>query len=155
MKKDIIAWFLLFGIILFSISCKPQKFVNEYKGITKVDTFNRIQLRTVYRAVNDTTIIESPCDSTGILNEFYTKISIPFGQVVAKGRGNRITLSVKTDSLLSSVDSTYKSKASETISIKEKEVIKYRIPSWIIYTLIIETLLIALYVYLRVKKFIL
>lgn len=150
MKKHI-----LLGIILISIiACKPQKSITEYKGITKVDTFTRTQLRTVYRAVNDTTIIESACDSTGILNEFYAKIAIPFGNVVAKGKNNRITLSVKTDSLLSVVDNTYKSKDTENVSIKEKEIIKYRIPSWIIYTLIIETLLIALYVYLRISNFI-
>lgn len=145
----------IFLSIVFLFGCKPQKSITEYRTITKVDTFTRTQIQTVYKAVNDTTIIESPCDSTGILNDFYAKISIPFGKVIAKGKGNRIILSVKTDSLLSSVDSTYKSKDSKSVSVAEKTIIKYRTPAWIIYVLIFETLLIALYVFLRVKKFIL
>lgn len=145
---------LIFILPLFLLACKPQKSIVEYKYISKVDTFRRTQLNTVYRAVNDTTIIENPCDSVGILNNFYAKISIPYGKVIARGFRNKITLSVNTDSLLSRMDSVYKSRSSKDISVKEKEVIKYKTPSWIIYTLIIETLLIALYVFLRVRKFI-
>lgn len=126
----------------------------EYKFIAKADTFRSTQLRTIYRAVNDTTIIDNPCDSLGIINKFYAKIAIPFGRVIAEGKGNRITLSVKTDSLQSTTTNTYSSKADKSVSVKEKEVIKYRVPSWAIYTLIIETLLIALYVFLRIRKFI-
>lgn len=141
---------LLFSIILFSIACKPQKSVVEYKYTTKTDTLVRTQINTIYQSVNDTTYIDNPCDSTGILNQFYAKISIPFGKVIIKGKNNRIILSVKTDSLLSTIDNTYKSKDSKVISIKEKEIIKYRTPNWVIYLLIAESLLIISYIVIKI-----
>lgn len=135
--------------LLFLFACKPQKSIQEYKYITKTDTLVKTQINTIYQSVNDTTYIENPCDSIGILNQFYAKISIPFGKVIIKGKNNRIILSVKTDSLLSTIDNTYKSKSSENISIKEKEIIKYRIPAWAIVLMFIETAIILIYLYIR------
>jgi hypothetical protein len=137
--------------LLFLFACKPQKSIQEYKYITKTDTLVRTQINTIYQSVNDTTYIENPCDSIGILNQFYAKISIPFGKVIIKGKNNRIVLSVKTDSLSSTMDNTYKSKDSKVISIKEKEIIKYRIPTWAVALMFIETAIIVLYLWFKLN----
>lgn len=43
-----------------------------------------------YDAVNDTIIIANPCDSSGMLMQFYSKISAPQGSFVLKSDGTKI-----------------------------------------------------------------
>lgn len=137
---------LLYFIPFIFLACKPQKSVTEYKYIEKIDTLVKIQTNTIYQGIDDTTIITSPCDSVGILRDFYAKISIPFGKVIAEGKGNKIKLSVSTQQLATTLDSTYHSKGVSNTVIKEKETIKYRIPEWAIWVIIIETLIIIIYI---------
>lgn len=141
---------LLFSIILFSIACKPQKSVVEYKYTTKTDTLVRTQINTIYQQVNDTLIVENPCDSTGILNQFYAKISIPFGSVKIRSKNNKIEAIVDTKQI-KSVSNLEKSKStSDSIREISKEIIKYRTPNWVIYLLIAESLLIISYIVIKI-----
>jgi len=66
---------LLFSLLLFA--CKPQKSIVEYKEVIKTDTLVKTQINTIYKGVTDTLIIDNPCDSSGILTNFYSKIVSP------------------------------------------------------------------------------
>lgn len=48
-----------------------------------------------YEAVNDTIIIANPCDSSGILTTFYSKINAPQGSIVIKSDGTKIKTIVR------------------------------------------------------------
>lgn len=140
MKKII---YIFLSLIL--LACKPQKSVVEYKHTT--DTLIVSKTQTIYQSVNDTTYIDSPCDSLGILNRFYAKIAIPFGKVEISSNNNRIKTIVKTEQLITKSDSLIsKKKDYQTIS---KEIIKYHIPNWAIYTILIESILIIGYIYFK------
>ena len=148
---------LIYILPLFLLACKPQKSIIEYKYLTKTDTLIRTQTNTVYKGVTDTITVENICDSLGIINNFYSKLTLPNGTITIRSeRGdNKLKAFVKLNDILSTTKRELQSRTSDSVTRKEKEVIKYRIPSWIIYTVIVETLLIALYVYLRIKKLLL
>lgn len=135
------------------ISCKPQKSVVEYKYLSKTDTLVRTQINTVYQSVNDTTYINNPCDSTGILNQFYAKISIPFGSVKIRSRNNKLEAIVATKQIQSVLQS--ESSKSDTKDIREvsKEVRVPYVPDWVIWSLIGTSLLSFLYIRDFVKKY--
>lgn len=140
--------------ILVSISllaCKPQKSITEYKYITKTDTLIRSEINTIYKGVTDTITIDNPCDSVGIINSFYTKLVLPNGIIEIKSnkKNNQLTGIVRIDDVVSSNKSQKQSSNAESITTKTKEVIKYRIPSWLIIALIIETFIIIAYLYLK------
>lgn len=137
--------FIFLSLLLILLACKPQKSIVEYKHTT--DTLIVSKTQTIYQSVNDTTFIESPCDSLGILNRFYTKIAIPFGQVIVKSDKGRIKATVTTNKIVSNTDSLV-SKHSNT-NIITKEIVKYRIPNWIIYLLVGETIIILGYLYFK------
>jgi len=48
-----------------------------------------------YEAVNDTIIIANPCDSSGILTTFYSKINAPQGSIMIKSDGAKIKTIVR------------------------------------------------------------
>lgn len=136
---------LYISLSLILLACKQQKSVVEYKHIT--DTLIVSKTQTIYQAVNDTTYIENPCDSIGILNRFYTKIAIPFGQVVLKSDNGKIKAIVKTDKLQITNDKSVSKKTNyQTIN---KEIVKYRIPSWLIMIVFFETLIIIAYLFFK------
>ena len=144
----------LLSLSLLFLACKPQKSVTEYKYVTKTDTLIRTQINTIYKGVTDTITIENPCDSTGIINQFYSKLILPNGTITIQSqkRSNNLIASVKINDVVSSDKSKSQSSYSERIAWKEKEVIKYRIPQWAIVTIIIESLIILLYLYIKLFK---
>lgn len=142
---------LLIIPLLFLFACKPQKSIKEYKYITKTDTLVRTQINTIYQSVNDTTYIENPCDSTGILNQFYAKISIPFGSVKIRAINNKIESVVNVDKIESVHKEEISKSASDSIREVSKEIIKYRIPTWAIALMFIETAIIVLYLWFKLN----
>lgn len=140
MKKLIIIPFL------FLFACKTQKSTTEYKEVIKVDTFIREQIKTIYEPINDTLYLPSICDS---LNSFYYSKSIPNGRAKLSKMGNNLLFTIATNKSIQT--STYqKQKSFNGITkFKEKEVIKYRTPSWMIATILIESIIILLYLYFR------
>jgi hypothetical protein len=97
----------------------------------------------------DSIVIFNPCDSLGIINKFYAQISIPNGKVNIESKNNKIVATVAVDKTLSVSDSTTSKQISKDTSVVEKIVVKNVIPSWIIITLFIETLIILLYLYFK------
>ena len=142
MKKLIIIPFLFLG-------CKAQKSSVEYKEIIKVDTFVREQIKTIYEPINDYIVIDNPCDSLGIIQKFSISKSIPNGKATIKSSNNKLVLSINTNKVLQTSTNQKEKSFNGIAQIKEKEVIKYRTPSWMIATILIESIIILLYLYFR------
>jgi len=141
---------LLFLLLLIiTISCRPTKTVTEYKEVIRVDTFKTIRTEKIFQAVHDTMTIENPCDSSGILSTFYSKIKIPQGQVIIRTVRGKIQATVDIDSIAHVYEDKYRSKSELNTHNKSVEVIKYRVPTWAIIVILIETAIIVLYAYFK------
>lgn len=137
---------LLFVIVA---SCRPVKTVTEYKEVVRVDTFKTIRTEKIFQAVHDTLIIDNPCDSSGILSTFYSKIKIPQGQVVIRSVRGKIQASVDIDSIAHVYEDKYRSKSESSVKVKDVGVIRYMVPTWAIITILIESAIILLYAYFK------
>lgn len=137
---------LLFVIVA---SCRPVKTVTEYKEVVRVDTFKIERSAKILPAVHDTLIIDNPCDSSGILSTFYSKIKIPQGQVVIRSVRGKIQASVDIDSIAHVYEDKYRSKSESSVKIKDVEMIRYMVPTWAIITILIESAIILLYAYFK------
>ena len=144
MKKIL---FLL--LLIITISCRQTKTVTEYKEVIRVDTFKTIRTEKIFQAVHDTMTIENPCDSSGILSTFYSKIRIPQGQVIIRTVRGKIQATVDIDSIAHVYEDKYRSKSESNTHNKNVEVIRYMVPTWAIVVIIIESAIILLYAYFK------
>jgi len=134
----------------FFISCKPQKSVIIEKERIRVDTIRDYKVITKFNAVYDTLIIENPCDSTGILNTFYSKITVPQGKIIIRSYKGNIQATVNIDSIENVYKNMYVSSLHTDSSSTNKEKITNIIPTWCILTIIFQGLIIFGYLYLRI-----
>lgn len=142
---------ILFGIIpiCLALSCKPIKRTTSTSVVTVHDTIRDIKIVERYKAVTDTLIIDNPCDSSGILSNFYSKIVIPQGKVIIRSLNGKIQATVNIDSIQSVYESKYKSLVGKSVQ-NEKIFIRINVvPSWAIITIFIESLIILLYFYFK------
>lgn len=140
---------LILLLLITTISCRPVKTVTEYKEVVRVDTFKTERSAKILPAVHDTLIIDNPCDSSGILSTFYSKIKIPQGQVVIRSVRGKIEASVDIDSIAHVYEDKYRSKSESSVKTKDVEVIRYMVPTWAIITILIESAIITLYTYFK------
>lgn len=140
---------LILLLLITTISCRPVKTVTEYKEVVRVDTFKTERSAKILPAVHDTLIIDNPCDSSGILSTFYSKIKIPQGQVVIRSVRGKIEASVDIDSIAHVYEDKYRSKSESSVKTKDVEVIRYMVPTWAIITILIESAIIILYAYFK------
>lgn len=145
MKKII----LLIIAVIISASCKHTQSVSNIKESIRVDTFYRYKEITKTVPQRDSIVIFNPCDSTGIINSFYTQISIPNGKVKIQTKGGNIVASVVSDGSTSVNDSSSTKQVSKSTSVVEKIVVTNIIPTWIIVTLFVESMIILLYLYFK------
>lgn len=138
---------ILFALLF--VSCKRTQNTYSSKETVRTDTFFRYREVIKTLPQKDSVVIFNPCDSLGIINRFYTQISIPNGKVEVQSKSNRIIATVVTDKTISVSDSTRKDTSSKDTSVVEKVVVKNIIPSWIIVVLFIETMIILLYLYFK------
>ena len=133
----------------FFISCRPQKSVIIEKEKIRVDTIRDYKVITKFNAVYDTLIIENPCDSTGILNTFYSKITVPQGKIIIRSYKGNIQATVNIDSIENVYKNMYVSSLHTDSLSTNKEKITNIIPTWCILTIIFQGLIIFGYLYLR------
>ncbi len=133
----------------FFISCKPQKSVTIVTEKIRIDTIRDYKVITKFNAVYDTLIIENPCDSTGILNTFYSKITVPQGKIIIRSYKGNIQATVNIDSIENVYKNIYVSSLKSDSSSTNKEKITNIIPTWCILTIIFQGLIIFGYLYLR------
>jgi hypothetical protein len=141
-------------VIIFFTSCKPLQNVTTIKEVVRIDTIRDIKTITKYDAVHDTTIIENPCDSLGILTTFYSKIKIPQGQVVIRSVRGKIQATVNIDSIAQVYDSKYKSIVRKSAENKETIVRINTIPKWAIWVMAIGAIFTFLYIREKVSIFV-
>jgi hypothetical protein len=141
----------LFGIIsiCLALSCKPTKVVTNIKEIVTHDTIRDVRIVERYKAVIDTLIIDNPCDSSGILSNFYSKIVIPQGKVIIRSYKGSIQATVNIDSIQSVYESKYKSLVNKSVEKGQIFIRTNVIPSWAIITIFFESLIILLYFYFK------
>jgi len=136
--------FLFLGII----SCKTSK-VETQKTIIKVDTFKTEKIVHIFNSVKDTLIIENPCDSAGILTRFYSKITIPQGNIIIRSYKGSIKATIDIDSIKNIYEKQYQSKLKENEHITFERIVREVIPTWAILTMIIQGVLIFVWVYFK------
>lgn len=135
-------------LLLFS-SCTAKKIITQTKEVIVNDTIILTKDRIVTKAVNDTILIESPCDSTGILKPFRERLKTTQGTITIKSNNNAIEANINLDSIVQSIEKRYESK---TIDVKEKSdtlKIKYRTPIWLVLSLVFSVIVNLLL--LRIK----
>jgi hypothetical protein len=141
----------LFGIIsiCLALSCKPTKVVTNIKEIVTHDTIRDTRIVERFKYVQDTLVIDNPCDSAGLLTTFYSKLSAPQGTVIIRSYKGKIQATVSLDSMKQVYEARYKSFVGKNVEIREKLVVKNVIPTWIIVALFFESMIILLYLYFK------
>jgi hypothetical protein len=131
----------IFLLLFFFIGCNASKSTIEYKERIVKDTILQTKIEVLVERFTDTLTIKQPCDSLGNLKPFKQIISTKQGKVSIQGKNNVITAEIDLNAYKQIWESEYKSKIDKNIVIKEKEVVKYRTPLWLI---ILCTILYAL-----------
>ena len=139
----------LFLFVILVSSCKPTKSVNIITEKIRIDTIRDYKVITRFNAVHDTLTIENPCDSTGILNSFYSKITVPQGRIIIRSYKGNIQATINIDSIENVYRNMYASSLVTDKLISNKEKITNIIPTWCILTIIFQGLIIFGYIYLR------
>ena len=139
----------LFLFVILVSSCKPTKSVNIITEKIRIDTIRDYKVITRFNAVHDTLTIENPCDSTGILNTFYSKITVPQGRIIIRSYKGNIQATINIDSIENVYRNIYASSLVTDKLISNKEKITNIIPTWCILTIIFQGLIIFGYIYLR------
>lgn len=146
----------LLGIlsIYLMFSCKPLQNVTVTKELIRIDTVRDYKVITKYNAVHDTLTIENPCDSSGILTSFYSRIKIPQGKVVVRSVRGKIQAIVDIDSIESVYRDKYRNGQVSSVTNFSKIVTKNVIPKWAIWFMAISGVLSFLYIREKVSIFV-
>ena len=139
---------ILLAILAFS-SCKNTKTLTEYKETLRIDTIKSEKIIEKFRAVHDTLVITNPCDSSGLLTNFYSRLIIPQGSVTIKSIKGQIKATIDMDSMRQEMQNNYRNSQVKQIEYKYKEIIKYRVPTWVIILLFAEALILVAYIYIK------
>lgn len=131
------------------VSCKPTKTITEYKELVRIDTIKSERIVERYKAIHDTLLIVSPCDSSGLLSNFYSKLVLPQGKVIIRSIGGNIEARIDIDSMRNEIENNYRNSKVKWIEYRDKEVIKYRVPMWVVWLLLIEFLALVAWLYLK------
>lgn len=148
-KYNLRIFALLIYASLLIVSCKPAKVVTNIREIVTHDTIRDTRIVERYKAITDTLIIDNPCDSSGILSNFYSKLVIPQGKVIIRSYKGSIQATIDIDSIESVYETKYKSLVRKSDTNTQKFVRTNVVPSWAIITILIETLIILLYLYIK------
>lgn len=138
---------LLACIGLFS--CKQTKTLTEYKETLRIDTIKSEKIVEKFRAVRDTLVITNPCDSSGILSTFYSRLVLPNGSVTIKSDKGQIKATIDIDSMRNEIENNYRNSQVKWIEYRDKEVIKYRVPTWVVMLLFAEAIMLVAYLYVK------
>jgi hypothetical protein len=118
-------------LFLFISSCTSKKKIVEYRDRIQKDTITLFKDRVISKPVKEIVTIEEPCDSTGILRDFSRTIKTEKAKVVISNNAGNLEVKVDIDSIVDSRVSEFKKSYKQDIQIKEKEVVKFRIPFWV------------------------
>ena len=134
---------LLFPILIVTvlIGCSSKKTVIEKEYINKTDTIIKLKDRFIIKPVNDTILIEKPCDSLGNLKPFKTVLKTSQGNVSIENKEGNIQAEINLDSIISTIEKEYQSKVRLKEVVNIEKVVKYRVNKTVILILIISLLI--------------
>jgi hypothetical protein len=147
--KKIILLIIALIIAIIAASCKTTKLTASVSERIQIDTVRDTTVIVKFHAVHDTLTIDNPCDSTGILNTFYSKIKLPQGQIIIRSLRGKIQATVNIDSIQSVYKNMYRAKENNLSQISTKIVAKTEYPAWLVTSFVFETLIILGYIYLK------
>ena len=139
---------ILLACVAF-VSCKSNKSVTEYKETLRIDTIKSEKIIEKFRAVHDTLVITNPCDSSGLLSTFYSRLVLPNGSVTIKSDEGDIKATIDIDSMRWQTENNYRNSRIKVIEYRDKEVIKYRVPTWVIILLFCQAVMLIAYLYFK------
>ena len=128
-------------ILLLFTSCTAKKVITKSEKVIVNDTIILTKDRIVTKAVNDTILIESPCDSTGILKPFKERLKTAQGQITIQSKNNVLEATINLDSIVQSIEKHYESKVVDTKEKSDTLKVKYRTPVWLVLSLVFSVLL--------------
>ena len=131
-------------ILLLFTSCTAKKVITQTKEVIVNDTIILTKDRIITKAVNDTILIESPCDSLGILKPFKQRLKTAQGQITIQSKNNVIEATINLDSIVQSIEKRYESKTVDTKEKSDTLKVKYKTPVWLVLSLVFSVLLNAL-----------
>ena len=130
-------------------SCKHTKTLTEYKETLRIDTIKTEKIVEKFKAVHDTLTIQNPCDSSGLLSTFYSRLILPNGSVTIKSDKGQIKATIDIDSMRQEIENNYRNSQVKWIEYKDKEVIKEVVPTWVIMLLFAEAIMLVAYLYVK------
>ena len=131
------------------VSCKSNKSVTEYKETLRIDTIKSEKIIEKFRAVHDTLVITNPCDSSGLLSTFYSRLVLPNGSVTIKSDKGQIRATIDIDSMRQEIENNYRNSQVKWIEYRDKEVIKYRVPNWVVMLLFGQAIMLVAWLYVK------
>ena len=140
-----ILFYFVIGAFFFN-SCGTKRVVTEYRDKIVHDTIIKNVTKMVTKQIKDTITIEEPCDSLGNLKDFERIIKNDKAKVKVSNNKGKLQVEVNIDSLVNSRVEQFKSNYKADTIIKEKEVVRNRIPFWIWITLGISLILNAIFI---------
>lgn len=147
-------YILIIIAVIISASCKPAQTVTVYRDVIKTDTLSKVVKITSFNTVHDTLTIDNPCDSSGILTTFYSKIRVPQGQVIVRSVRGKIEATVNLDSIAQVYEEKYRSKGEVSTYKSDKVVRTNEIPKWAVWFMAISGVLSFLYIRNFILKFV-
>jgi len=133
-------YFSLIFLLLF-LSCAAKKTTKQTKEIVKNDTIIITKDRYIFKAVRDSFLIESPCDTLGILKPFKQRLATAQGNITIEGKNNTITAKINLDSIVQIIEKKYKSTIVKSTEKQAIEIVRYKTPLWLIVTAAFSVLL--------------
>jgi hypothetical protein len=131
------------------VSCKSNKSVTEYKETLRIDTIKSEKIIEKFRAVHDTLVITNPCDSSGLLSTFYSRLVLPNGSVTIKSDKGQIRATIDIDSIRQEIENNYRNSQKKTIEYRDREIIKYRVPTWVVMLLFGQAIMLVAWLYVK------
>jgi hypothetical protein len=131
------------------VSCKSNKSVTEYKETLRIDTIKSEKIIEKFRAVHDTLVITNPCDSSGLLSTFYSRLVLPNGSVTIKSDKGQIRATIDIDSIRHEIENIYRNSQKKTIEYRDREIIKYRVPTWVVMLLFGQAIMLVAWLYVK------
>ena len=136
-------------LLLLFTSCTAKKVITQTKEVIKNDTIIVTKDRIVTKAVNDTILIDAPCDSLGILKPFKQRLKTDQGEITIQSKNNNIEATINLDSIIQSIEKRYESKTVDTKEKNDTLKIKYKTPIWLVLSLVFSVIVNLLL--LRIK----
>lgn len=128
-------------ILLLFTSCTAKKVITKSEKVIVNDTIILTKDRIITKAVNDTILIESPCDSLGILKPFKQRLKTAQGEITIQSKNNVLEATINLDSIVQSIEKRYESKTVDTKEKSDTLKVKYKTPLWLVLSLVFSVII--------------